>query len=82
MDWTLPPRLHNDLRGDATTLHSVLARPLPRGRLVPRAVGLVEVRDVGHERVVRVRRAEERLDRKQHGADLECWGPFVCGERG
>ena len=36
-------------------LHSVLARPLPRGRLVPRAVGLVEVRDVGHERVVGVR---------------------------
>ena len=60
----------------------VLLGPLSADALRVLLVLLVVLRDVGRERVVRVRRAEERLDRKQHGADLECWGPFVCGERG
>ena len=49
----------------AASLHSVLARPLPRRRLVPRPVRLVQVRDVGHERVVRVRVREQRADGEQ-----------------
>lgn len=44
----------------------VLASPLTSRRFVPRAVGLVDVGDLGHERVVRVGVCEHGADRKQN----------------
>lgn len=45
---------------------SVLASPLTSRRFVPRAVGLVDMGDLGHERVVRVGVCEHGADRKQY----------------
>lgn len=46
--------------------NSVLARPFAGCRLVPRSVRLVDVRDLRHQRVVRVGVCEHRADREQH----------------
>lgn len=44
----------------------VFARPLAGCRVVPRSIGLVNVRDFGHQRIVRVGICEHRADGKQH----------------
>lgn len=44
---------------------SVFSRPLSRRCFVSRAVGLVDVCDLRHERVVRVRVCEHRADREE-----------------
>lgn len=49
----------------------VLLGPLAADTLRVNLVLLVVLRDVRREGVVRVRRAEERLDGEQDGADLE-----------
>lgn len=40
--------------------------PLPCEFLVPSAVRLVDVRNLGHQRIVRVRIRQKRADRKQY----------------
>lgn len=45
--------------------NALLPRPLPRRRLVPRPVRLVQVRNLGHEGVVRVGVGEEGADREE-----------------
>ena len=57
--------------------HRALARPLPRRLLVPRPVRLVDVRDLGNERVVRVRVAEQRADREEHFREREGRRPLL-----
>ena len=58
-------------------LLGVLARPV-RGRLVVHgAVGAVEVRNLGDERIVRVRVREKRANRKQHLGDGQGRRPVV-----
>lgn len=57
--------------------HRVLAGPLARRLLVPRPVGLVDVRDLRHERVVRVRVAQQRADREEHLGQSERRGPLL-----
>lgn len=46
--------------------NSVLARPLAGCGLVPGAIGLVDVRDFGHQRIVGVGVCEHRTDGEQH----------------
>lgn len=46
----------------AASLDRVFPGPLAGGRLVPRAVGLVDVCNFGHERVVGVGVCEHRAD--------------------
>lgn len=48
------------------TLDGVLPGPLPRGRLVTSAVGLVDMRDLRDQRVVGVRVGQHRANRKQN----------------
>ncbi len=47
-------------------LDSVLPSPLSRGRFVPRTVGLVNVCDLWHQRIVGVRICEHRTDGEKH----------------
>ena len=47
------------------SLDSVLPRPLPSGCLVPSAVGLVDVCNLGHERVVRIGVCKHGADRQE-----------------
>lgn len=56
---------------------SVLASPLTSRRFVPRAVGLVDVGNLGHERVVWVGVCEHGADRKQDFRDGEGRAPLV-----
>eukprot|EP00959_Pyramimonas_sp_CCMP1952_P247367 5171005-Pyramimonas_sp.AAC.1 len=53
-------------RPSKASLHGVLARPLPGELLVSGLVVLVDVRDLGHEGVVRVGVGEQRADAQQH----------------
>ena len=69
-----------DARGRARS-HRVLARPLLGRLLVLGAVGLVEVRNLGHERVVGVRVREKRADREQHLGNRERGAPARARER-
>lgn len=46
--------------------HGVLAGPLPGGVLVPAAVGLVDVGDLGHQRVIGVGVCQQGADGQQH----------------
>lgn len=57
--------------------HRVLARPLARRVLVARAVALVDVRDLRHERVVGVGVGQQRADREQHLGDRQRRRPLV-----
>jgi hypothetical protein len=57
--------------------HGVLAGPLTGGGLVLRAVALVNVSDVGHERVVGVGISQQGADGEQHLGDGECGGPLI-----
>ena len=43
-------------------LDSVLSSPLPRSRFVPRTIGLVNVGNLGHQRIVGVGVCEHRAD--------------------
>jgi hypothetical protein len=45
--------------------NSVLARPLAGRGLVPGSIGLVNVRDFGHKRIIRVGVCEHRADGEQ-----------------
>lgn len=63
------------------SLGRILLRPLAADALRILLVLLVVLRDVRRERVVRVRRAEERLHGEQHRADLEGRRPLVCYPR-
>ena len=47
------------------SLDGVLPGPLPGSRLVPGTIGLVDVRDLGDERIVGVGVGEHRADREQ-----------------
>lgn len=66
-------------RPQASPLDSVLASPLPGGRLVSRTVGLVHVRDLGNERVVGVGVRQHRADGEKH-CDLSDISPFSMEE--
>lgn len=57
--------------------HRVLARPLARRLLVPRAVGLVDVRDLGHQRVVRVGVGKQRANGEQHFRQRQSGRPLL-----
>lgn len=46
--------------------NGVLARPLTSGGFVPGTVGLVDVGDLGHQRIIRVGVCEHRADGQQH----------------
>lgn len=46
--------------------NSVLAGPFASGCFVPWAIGLVDMCDLGHKRIVRVGVCEHRADRKEH----------------
>ena len=50
--------------------------PLPCEFLVPSAVRLVDVRNLGHQRIVRVRIRQKRADRKQHLGNRQRWRPL------
>jgi len=50
----------------AVCLHGVFLRPLARQLRVPFTISLVDARDLWHERVVRIRIAEQRADRQQY----------------
>ena len=58
-------------------LHCVLPSPLPRTFLISAFVGLAEMGNIRHERVVRVGVGEERTDGKQDFADSERRAPLV-----
>ena len=49
-----------------STLDGVLPGPLPGGGLVTRTVGLVDVCDIGYERVVGVGVCEHGADGEEH----------------
>lgn len=55
-----------DLLRNLPILNSVLASPFASRRLVPGAVCLVDMRDLGHQRVVGVGVCEHGADREQH----------------
>ena len=57
--------------------HRVLARPLAGRLLVPRPVRLVNVGDLRHQRVVRVRVAQQRADREEHLGERERGRPLL-----
>lgn len=57
--------------------NSVLPRPLASCGLVPGAVGLVDVRDFGHQRIVRVGVCEHRANGEQHFRDGQSRAPLV-----
>ena len=67
-----PERLSSRLSG-----HGVLPRPLPRGLLVPLPVGLVDVGNPGHERIVWVWVREEGADAEQDLADGQGRAPLL-----
>ena len=46
--------------------NGVLARPFTSGGFVPGTVGLVDVSDLGHQRIIRVGVCEHRADGQQH----------------
>ena len=52
-------------------------RPSPRRGLVPEAVGLAHVRDLRHQRVVRVWVRQQRADGEQHLGDGQRRAPLV-----
>ena len=54
-----------------------LGRPLARRGVVPRAVGAVELRNLRHERVVRVGVRQEGADGEEHLGDGQRWAPLV-----
>jgi hypothetical protein len=56
---------------------SVLAGPLASSRLVPGTVSLVDVGNLGHQRVVRVGICEHRADGKENLGDCESRAPLV-----
>lgn len=62
-------------------LSGILPRPLTGRRLVPGAVGLVYMGDLGDERVVRVRVRQHRADRQQHFVTSAWLGPDLAAER-
>ena len=55
------------------------ARPLPRRRDGGGLILLPALSDIGGEWVVRIGGAEEGLDGKEDGADLESWRPVAFG---
>jgi len=57
--------------------HSVLAGPFSGAGLVLGSIGLVDVSDFGHERIVRVGVSQQGADRQKHLGDGECRGPLV-----
>lgn len=59
-------------------LLGILAGPLARSLLVPRAVGLVGLRDFRYQGVVRVGVREERADRQEHLGDGEGGRPLIA----
>lgn len=57
--------------------NSVLPCPLASCRLVTGSVSLVDVRDLGHKRIVRVGVCEHRANGEQHFRDSESRAPLV-----
>jgi hypothetical protein len=57
--------------------HGVLAGPLTGGGLVLGLVILVDVSDLGHERIVGVGVGQQGADREQHLRDREGGGPLI-----
>eukprot|EP00982_Pelagococcus_subviridis_P009810 30947-Pelagococcus_subviridis.AAC.5 len=57
--------------------HGVLARPLLRQLLVPPPIGLVDLRDLRHERIVRVRIREQRADGQEDFRDRQRGAPLL-----
>jgi hypothetical protein len=62
----------------AGRLDGVLPRPLPGGGLVARAVGLVDVGDLGDERVVGVGVGQHAADGQQDLANGQSGAPLVA----
>jgi len=58
-------------------LHRVLGRPLPRRGVVPGAVRPIDLRDLRHQRVVRIRVGEERADGQQDLREGQGGAPLV-----
>lgn len=67
-------------RDEAGQLHRILLRPLPRHSNGILLVLLIVLRAFVVERVIWVGGGEESLDGEKDGSDLECGGPFVCGQ--
>ena len=57
--------------------HGILAGPFSGSGLVLGSVSLVNVSDLGNQRVVRVRVSQQRADREEHLGDGEGWGPLI-----
>ena len=57
--------------------HGVLVRPSPCRGLIPEAVGLAHVRDLRHQRVVRVWVRQQRADGEQHLGDGQRRAPLI-----